>query len=424
MYNISKTVRITQKYQRGFFKNKWTIYDTSTAKEIEIDYAVYLFLKDINEHEIADENIIFERAKQYIFKSADIVKRLMTERVIVEDCKKICNCNILSPMKVKFPLTKLIIELTNACNLRCVHCYGKFGENKNISFITFKEVQNLKSAMDELHTKSVALTGGEAILNKEFEKIALFFLENGFKLTIFTNGYETEKIKSFLEKTENYRYNISVSLDGNEECHNCIRGNENSFRKTINTLNILKSYSNITTSISTTVMRYNYNKLNGFSNDIKNAFPNINHQYTLMMPNADEHIESFDTEEFDNVYGFVPEAFMLPQMTDRRYRCRGGITGGSLSSNGNIKICNAAPDLPQFVMGNIYERGLKEIWSKPSQLTLKYRKERPKHQEECKKCRNKKTCISKNCRLYAYGYKKNENSVNPVNCYVEKRGNR
>ena len=89
MYNISKTVRITQKYQRGFFKNKWTIYDTSTAKEIEIDYAVYLFLKDINEHEIADENIIFERAKQYIFKSAVIVKRLMTERVIVEDCKTI-----------------------------------------------------------------------------------------------------------------------------------------------------------------------------------------------------------------------------------------------------------------------------------------------------------------------------------------------
>ena len=30
----------------------------------------------------------------------------------------------------KLPLSCLNVELTNGCNLRCIHCYGRFGEEK------------------------------------------------------------------------------------------------------------------------------------------------------------------------------------------------------------------------------------------------------------------------------------------------------
>lgn len=198
MYNVSKNCRITQRKSGPVILNDFSIYNSANGLEIVVDYSVLLFLNEINDECIADWKILLSIAKKYFYKYVDMVNRLLYNKIIIYENKKNKNNNILIPTKNKFLLTKLAIELTDLCNLKCVHCYGEFGKRIEPTFLSFELIKKIKNALDDLHTKSIALTGGECILNPDFEKIALFFLENGFKLTVFTNGYNTEKINSFL----------------------------------------------------------------------------------------------------------------------------------------------------------------------------------------------------------------------------------
>lgn len=141
----------------------------------------------------------------------------MKKEIILETDTYNHNANVLQELEFEYPLTSLVIELTNMCNLNCVHCYGQFGKPAAKKNLQFEDIVNLKRELDKLHTMEVRLSGGECLLNPEFDKIAVYLLENGFRVGIYTNGFETTKLKSFLNKTKQYHYYMAISLDGMEK---------------------------------------------------------------------------------------------------------------------------------------------------------------------------------------------------------------
>lgn len=113
------------------------------------------------------------------------------------------------------------IEITTACNLRCKHCFqGEYPEK-------FMPFEKFKSIIDILHKNNVYeihLVGGEIFQHKDIIKIINYIATKKMTLTIVTNalGIDNRAIESFLKMKD--RIFVLVSIDGNRELHDYIRG--------------------------------------------------------------------------------------------------------------------------------------------------------------------------------------------------------
>ena len=77
------------------------------------------------------------------------------------------------------------IELTNKCNFRCVHCYETV-ERESEEFQLFPTEKLLKTIDDfaDMGVISVFLTGGEAMLRKDFDQIYKYLRKKGILMDL------------------------------------------------------------------------------------------------------------------------------------------------------------------------------------------------------------------------------------------------
>lgn len=80
----------------------------------------------------------------------------------------------------------VLLELTYACNLRCVMCYNPTRRTRGE--LTVEEYATLLDQLAEAGTMQLTLTGGEALVRPELWAIAEEARRRHFALRIFTNG--------------------------------------------------------------------------------------------------------------------------------------------------------------------------------------------------------------------------------------------
>ncbi|MFA8435687.1 MAG: radical SAM peptide maturase [Marinifilaceae bacterium] len=140
-------------------------------------------------------------------------------------------------------LDQLTFEITDACNLNCKYCgYGEFYNDYDtrtnhqlnhqyaINLINYL-VRLWNSNSNYSHQKVVYISfyGGEPLLNMEFIKLIVHYIESlhskniRFKYSITTNGILLDKYMDFLVEQ---KFNILISLDGNKS-NNAYRVNHN-----------------------------------------------------------------------------------------------------------------------------------------------------------------------------------------------------
>lgn len=140
-----------------------------------------------------------------------------------------------------FPPLQILFELTYNCNLRCKMCQflpiiSNYDKEKE-SELTTHEV---KSVIDQLPKLSlITFTGGEAFLRSDLFDI-LEYVKKKHKFHVITNGNflteeKSEKLVSMgcqniLSKG---LIMMGISLEGNQDLHDKIVGQEGSFSKTI-----------------------------------------------------------------------------------------------------------------------------------------------------------------------------------------------
>ncbi len=124
---------------------------------------------------------------------------------------------VLSSRLHRLPLVTLY--LTERCNSRCVTCdYWRHGRTD----MSFQAVQRLLPNLAKLHTRVVLLSGGEPLLNPEWERIADALRDQGLKVWLLTSGLSLAKHAARAAKVFDA---ITVSLDGTDrETYQAIRG--------------------------------------------------------------------------------------------------------------------------------------------------------------------------------------------------------
>jgi len=117
----------------------------------------------------------------------------------------------------RLPLVTLF--LTERCNSRCVTCdYWRHGRTD----MTFEAVQRLLPSLAQLQTRVVLLSGGEPLLNPEWESIAHALSDAGLKVWLLTSGLSLAK---HARRAVEVLDAITVSLDGTDRpTYQAIRG--------------------------------------------------------------------------------------------------------------------------------------------------------------------------------------------------------
>ncbi|MFH1461889.1 MAG: radical SAM protein [bacterium] len=160
----------------------------------------------------------------------------------------------------------LILYVTNKCNLRCKTCFVDFDRYIEAE-LTLEEIERIALYLNELIWLDIG--GGEPFLRKDLPEICEKF--NTKLISIPTNGFDPtliyETTKKIRSKTD-AEVNIAVSLDGFEKTNDNIKA-EGCFKKSIETLKLLKTIRGIWLKVNTVLCRRNYPEIIDFMKFIR-----------------------------------------------------------------------------------------------------------------------------------------------------------
>lgn len=126
------------------------------------------------------------------------------------------------------------LELTNRCNLQCVHCYAESGPTTGITdLLTETDYLNLIEQVYDLGCRKIQFIGGEPTLNRSLPRlIEAAFLRQFEFIEVFTNltRLPDELLGVFS------RFNVAIATSFysyNSQTHDAITTRQGSFERTL-----------------------------------------------------------------------------------------------------------------------------------------------------------------------------------------------
>ena len=175
---------------------------------------------------------------------------------------------------------KMTFAITYRCQSRCLTC--NIWQRKPVNELTTDEIREF--AKKNNYFRWLEITGGEPFLNSDIVEIVKAFVQNSnglFILTMPTNSLCNQemlagKLKQILDLGIP-KVSITLSLDGNRELHDRIRGIPGNFDRVMSMARRLKElqkeYKNLFFVFGYTMSRLNQGHLEETINDVKKELP-------------------------------------------------------------------------------------------------------------------------------------------------------
>lgn len=332
-------------------------------------------------------------------------------------------------------------ELTLRCNLRCLHCGSTAGKARS-NELEFDGWRSVMRQLAELGCREVCILGGEPLLMPKWFDIARVICDLGMNLVIITNGWLIEQqVVNQLKKLKRLD-RIGVSLDGaTPEIHDHIRGHQNSFKKALNAIWLLRD-AGFEVGAITSVSKLNLNELFKIRDLLVGQ--NVTWQLQVVTAQGQRWSNEWDLspEQFYQVAEFIAKSRakfgvdMLPIAGSHGFGyfserltgytelpfwpgCAAGIATLGICSSGFVKPCLSLPD--SKIIGNLREEPLKTIWED----TPRFRRTRMFQVDMlkgfCKECPHSLKCRG-GCPNLPIAHTGSD-ADNPFCCYrIEKEG--
>jgi radical SAM protein with 4Fe4S-binding SPASM domain len=150
------------------------------------------------------------------------------------------------------------LDVTSACNLKCLHCYASSNPRPLPNELTKEELINLVEELGRMQVFRLFLGGGEPFLRKELLiQLVGAAKKNGISPVLSTNGTLVDK-KSVEKLKIAGLDNAQISIDGyNPHIHDKIRGVPGTFNLAVKAVRLFIQ-KKIPVTIGTVINRYNY----------------------------------------------------------------------------------------------------------------------------------------------------------------------
>lgn len=294
----------------------------------------------------------------------------MKRSIIVAD--KASSCYFRT--SVEPPHRKALIQITERCNLHCLHCFisaSEYGEEMSVKTIRNIVIPRLK----ECRVISATLTGGEPFRHSEIVDIAALFVNAGFSVSICTNATcIKESDIQLLAKIGNIRLN--ASLDGfSAESHGKFRGNKECFAKAISTIQMLGRYKmlhGLLVTPNSLAQVEEYSQVCFFAADNGASYVLMNPLSSMGRGTASVHSFAADNETMRAIRGKVSELSDKIQLAFVRFPNDGKLPLSACEAGnivyvftkGELAICpylvfaartkQSVHDPRDFIVGNIF----------------------------------------------------------------------
>ena len=259
-------------------------------------------------------------------------------------------------------VTELHIDLTDACTERCVHCYVPKGQK---NFLPVELVEKALVEFRAMNGLTVHLTGGEAMMHPDFERICRKCVELNLNFLIFSNmTLCDDKRIAFLKEVAPQFINVSLYSMKPEE-HDAITQLPGSWRWTMDA--ILKCCeAGVACRIATPLLKENQDALPALR-----KFADEHHMH--LVPAADiiaqaDHgcgnlAHACSTDELRRVltrdHGLFHKIYEGKMPSCDAKVCDIGAARLYLNAKGNYYPCDL---MHEYVLGNVRENTVEEIW--------------------------------------------------------------
>ncbi len=163
----------------------------------------------------------------------------------------------LPPPTTAITLDFIWLELTSACNCKCLHCYAECSPSSTTTTpVSHDRWLTLITEGKKAGANAIQLIGGEPLLYPNWRELIIKASELGYEyIEIFTNGtLVTEDSIEFFKK---YNVNIATTIYAdNALTHDTITRLPNSFNKTMTTIKKIM-VANIPIRIASIIMKAN-----------------------------------------------------------------------------------------------------------------------------------------------------------------------
>ena len=357
-----------------------------------------------------------------------------TFRALINTARSIGRFGLTKPQKFIFPLS-VVWNFTQACNLRCVHCYQDAARPLPDE-LTLEEQYRVVDELIANDAVLLAFAGGEPLMSKNFWPVAERASRGGLHITVATNGTLLSKdvVRRMREVGVGY---VEVSLDSiYPEKHNGFRGKD-SWERTVKGIENAVAQSGLQVGIASCITRMNFEELEGLINFAREVGANKFYAFNFIPTGRGKDVINLDLtpqmrEEMLEILtrhlneGRIQIFSIAPQfgrsclslygtgglITTGHYGAGSGkgaeifakYIGGcgtsrcylAIQPDGKVTPCVFIP----IVVGNIRERSLVEIWN--TSPVLEALRTRDDNWGHCGTCDYRYNCGG--CRARAYGY--------------------
>ena len=137
------------------------------------------------------------------------------------------------------PEPRVLFELSNVCQLDCVHCF--VAERDRTQSLPLDLYEDILSQVSSYGIRSMSFTGGEPTLHPQFADVLDIASRRGFMFDLITNGWNFPRTLPILRQYRQGLLSVTFSLDGaREETHDSLRGT-GSYRSVLNAMDLCRS---------------------------------------------------------------------------------------------------------------------------------------------------------------------------------------
>lgn len=394
MIEINKDVIFVQGYING------AIYDLNTERVYSVNKTGCDIIRSYVENQRA-------------YNDNKYCIQLRENRLISEDFAP--REYLLNNDKNKMNLEMAWLEITQACNMKCVHCYE--GEVHKSSAETLNLCQ-WKDVVDQLARQKInrlIIIGGEPCVHRNILDIIEYASKYDFKIVLFTNASLIDEC--LFDCIVTHKINVKVSVyGGNATVHEKVTKSPGSFEKLKNTVERLVQRG-ISVEAAVILMREN-------QDDLENILALINalgmkySRYDVIRQvyggTQNEHIPT-NNKLIDKVSLTKPNFRITKEQFGESQRNTCWYGKIVVTENGNVFPCEFERNI---VYGNVKESTIEDILN--GKLAKDMWHMDFSQIEHCQGCEYRYAC--KDCRPLGISVCGNIHTKNPRCCYEPLKG--
>ena len=199
----------------------------------------------------------------------------------------------------------VIWELTQACDLACVHCRACAIENRSPLELSTEEGFRLLEGVRSFGDPLMVFTGGDPLKRPDLFPLLAKSVQLGLRTTV-TPSATPLLTESAIERFQDCGVaRMAISLDGPDaESHDGFRRVTGSFDRTIRALQHARQFG-LQTQVNTTVTRHNAGRLGEIADLVKGAGAKLWSVFFLVATGRASVSQDLTAEQYEEVFAFL-----------------------------------------------------------------------------------------------------------------------